>query len=81
MFSEKSFSWAGNFQNHTAHFSQFIWIVLIVKRFVCGSFSIVGAVVVIGGLYLLLWGKEGDHQEAQIKTKEQSDPKISQGEP
>ncbi|KAL9408307.1 hypothetical protein CISIN_1g018804mg [Citrus sinensis] len=60
-------------------------LVAILAYFVFGEKlflgSIVGAVVVIGGLYLLLWGKEGDHQEAQIKTKEQSDPKISQGEP
>ncbi|KAK9179838.1 hypothetical protein WN943_029044 [Citrus x changshan-huyou] len=60
-------------------------LVAILAYFVFGEKlflgSIVGAVVVIGGLYLLLWGKEGDHQEAQIKTKEQSDPKILQGEP
>lgn len=60
-------------------------LVTILAYFVFGEKlflgSIVGAIVVIVGLYLLLWGKEGDHQEAHIKTKEQSDPKISQGEP
>ncbi|KAG8370396.1 hypothetical protein BUALT_Bualt14G0112600 [Buddleja alternifolia] len=36
--------------------------------------SILGGVIVIMGLYLLLWGKE--HDEAQIKLKENEDPKT-----
>ncbi|KAK6161326.1 hypothetical protein DH2020_004707 [Rehmannia glutinosa] len=36
--------------------------------------SIIGGVIVIMGLYLLLWGKE--HDEAQIKMKEPEDPKT-----
>lgn len=35
-------------------------------------YSIVGAVVVIFGLYLLLWGKEGD-QPVQSKSEDQFD--------
>lgn len=36
-------------------------------------FSIVGGIVVIFGLYLLLWGKEND-QAAQINPNEESIP-------
>lgn len=35
------------------------------------DFSIIGAVIVIVGLYLLLWGKEGD-TKVHIKPEEQS---------
>lgn len=37
----------------------------------CVAFSIIGAIIVIVGLYLLLWGKEGD-EEVETKSKAQS---------
>lgn len=40
----------------------------------CGLFSIVGAFSVILGLYLLLWGKEGD--EVYVKSEEHKDKNI-----
>lgn len=39
--------------------------------FICGLFSILGAAIVIVGLYLLLWGKEGDEVYI-IKSEESS---------
>lgn len=39
--------------------------------FICGLFSILGAAIVIVGLYLLLWGKEGD-EVFIIKSEESS---------
>lgn len=39
--------------------------------FICGWFSILGAAIVIVGLYLLLWGKEGDEVYI-IKSDESS---------
>nr|GLL43596.1 WAT1-related protein At4g08300-like [Ipomoea trifida] len=51
-------------------------LVAILSYFVLGeklyTGSIIGAVIVIGGLYLLLWGKEHD-KEAETKVKEQSE--------
>lgn len=41
------------------------------QKFIFGFFSILGGAIVIVGLYLLLWGKEGD-QEAQVKSQEES---------
>ncbi|XP_057488991.1 WAT1-related protein At2g39510-like [Actinidia eriantha] len=44
--------------------------------------SILGGVVVIVGLYLLLWGKEGDQEQTELKeqssspSEEQKDPKV-----
>ncbi|KAM7485194.1 hypothetical protein LguiA_001203 [Lonicera macranthoides] len=50
-------------------------LVAVLAYFVLGEKlyigSIVGGVIVIVGLYLLLWGKEGD-QEVQIRPEEQS---------
>ncbi|CAK7327239.1 unnamed protein product [Dovyalis caffra] len=50
-------------------------LVAVLAYFVLGEKlylgSILGAVVVIGGLYLLLWGKEGD-QQVHSKEQEQS---------
>ncbi|KAK7268747.1 hypothetical protein RIF29_21455 [Crotalaria pallida] len=50
-------------------------LVAILAYFVLGEKlylgSIIGAFVVIIGLYLLLWGKEGD-QEVHVKTKYKS---------
>ncbi|KAL8048148.1 hypothetical protein ABFX02_07G044700 [Erythranthe guttata] len=40
--------------------------------------SILGGVIVVMGLYLLLWGKE--HDEAQIKLKGNEEPKFSSDE-
>lgn len=40
-------------------------------RCLCGLYSILGAVIVIIGLYLLLWGKEED-QQVHSKEEEQS---------
>ncbi|KAJ4722664.1 WAT1-related protein [Melia azedarach] len=52
-------------------------LVAILAYFVFGEKlslgSLVGAAIVIIGLYMLLWGKEGDG-EAQVKTEEQSFP-------
>ncbi|KAI3469748.1 hypothetical protein Pfo_026411 [Paulownia fortunei] len=52
-------------------------LVAVLAYFVLGERlyvgSILGGVIVIMGLYLLLWGKE--HDEAQIKLKEPEDPK------
>ena len=49
----------------------------------CALFSILGAVIVIIGLYMLLWGKEGDqevHNNSQeqpcLTCKERKDNKI-----
>jgi nitrogen fixation-related uncharacterized protein len=42
----------------------------MVSKLICGKFRIVGAVVVILGLYLVLWGKEGDQYD--IKSREKS---------
>ena len=36
----------------------------------CALFSVLGAVIVIIGLYMLLWGKEGD-QEVHNNSQEQ----------
>ncbi|XP_019180515.1 PREDICTED: WAT1-related protein At4g08300-like [Ipomoea nil] len=51
-------------------------LVAVLSYFVLGeklyTGSIIGAVIVIVGLYLLLWGKEHD-QEAEMKVKEQSE--------
>ncbi|KAK9288635.1 hypothetical protein L1049_017095 [Liquidambar formosana] len=50
-------------------------LVAVLAYFVLGeklyTGSIIGGVIVIAGLYLLLWGKEGD-QEVEIKSQEQS---------
>lgn len=35
------------------------------------AFSVIGAIIVIVGLYLLLWGKEGD-AKVHIKPEDQS---------
>ena len=40
-------------------------------------FSILGALVVIVGLYMLLWGKEGD-EKVDIKSEESNDNKAHQ---
>lgn len=49
----------------------------------CALFSVLGAVIVIIGLYMLLWGKEDDqdvHNNSQeqpcLTCKEQKDNKI-----
>lgn len=44
-------------------------------------FSIVGAVTVIVGLYLLLWGKEGDQQAYEVKPQVESysNPDMQKG--
>lgn len=58
----------------------------MVFKLICGTFRIVGAVVVIFGLYLVLWGKEGDQYDIQSREKsfltndEPKEPKI-QSEP
>ncbi|KAL0457010.1 UNVERIFIED_CONTAM: WAT1-related protein [Sesamum latifolium] len=53
-------------------------LVALLAYFVLGEKlyvgSILGGVIVIMGLYLLLWGKE--HDEPEIKLKEQEDPKT-----
>ncbi|XP_034686479.1 WAT1-related protein At5g07050-like [Vitis riparia] len=50
-------------------------LVAVLAYFVLGEKlymgSILGGAIVIVGLYLLLWGKEGD-QEAQVKSQEES---------
>ncbi|KDP40312.1 hypothetical protein JCGZ_02310 [Jatropha curcas] len=51
-------------------------LVAILAYFVLGEKlylgSILGAAVVIVGLYLLLWGKEGDQQQIHSKSQDQS---------
>ena len=42
--------------------------------------SIIGGVIIIVGLYLLSWGKEGD-QEAKIKSEEESNTAHNEGVP
>jgi hypothetical protein len=56
------------------------WCVL---NFMCALFSVLGAVIVIIGMYMLLWGKEGDqevHNNSQeqpcLTCKQQKDNKI-----
>ncbi|KAI4303996.1 hypothetical protein MLD38_039568 [Melastoma candidum] len=48
-------------------------LVVILAYFVVGeklyTGSVIGAVIVISGLYLLLWGKDKDKDEGGIKTK------------
>ncbi|KAI8003770.1 WAT1-related protein [Camellia lanceoleosa] len=51
-------------------------LVAVLAYFVFGERlymgSIIGGVIVIVGLYLLLWGKEGDQQQQEMKPKVQS---------
>lgn len=42
--------------------------------FIFGHFSILGGVIVIVGLYMLLWGKEGDPEAHLITSQEESYP-------
>jgi len=46
----------------------FFSIIVVLKFASQIIFSLIGAFIVIMGLYLLLWGKEGD-KEVDFKTK------------
>jgi nitrogen fixation-related uncharacterized protein len=58
----------------------------MVSNLICGTFRIVGAVIVILGLYLVLWGKEGDQYDIKSREKsflsddEPKEPKIQREE-
>ena len=48
---------------------EFCIIELHVLRSIFILLSILGGVVVIVGLYLLLWGKEGDQEQPELKEQ------------
>jgi hypothetical protein len=70
-----------NYRNKSSFTMKKFFSIIIVLKFVSHKiFSIIGAFIVIMGLYLLLWGKECDI-EVDFKTKDKlqcysEDPKC-----